>query len=60
MISAFLTIYIQNKCIFFYSAKHKDAWTDLVLDMNSHNLSSDWAKFKQNNQPDLCMCKLNQ
>ena len=29
-------------------------------DMNSHYLSSDWAIFKHNNQPDLCMCKLNQ
>ena len=36
------------------------AWMDLVLDMNSHYSSSDWAKFKHNNQPELCMCKLNQ
>ena len=25
--------------------------TDLVKDMNSHYLSSYWAKFKHNNQP---------
>ena len=34
--------------------------TDLVKDMNSHYLSSDWAKFKHNNQPEKCMCELNQ
>ena len=34
--------------------------TDLVSDVNPHYLSSDWAKFKHYNQPELCMCQLNQ